>query len=132
MGENFKTAAAKLLEQHAAKKWGKRLPVQVRAQDSDKSTVSESLVIQSGRQPESIIHNIHLEDEDEIQEVSGLRTTLLSYCNNSLVIFLALFGCAITVFLVPETIIGYAGNVVVGLVAGAVMGIVIAREMGSR
>lgn len=90
---DFKNAAAKLLAQHAAK-------INAEAEQPTSMPASTTIPVREAR----------------------LETTVPVAAKASVNWYVALglpvLGCAITVLLLPETIVGVAGNAVVGMLTG--------------
>lgn len=99
---DFKTAAAKLLAQHAAK-----IRVTATAATVDNNTKNTSILT-----PLS---------ENYTVAPFSLQVKIL------ITLSLVLLGCAIMVFLVPETIFGIAGNIGFGILSGVILGAIFTR-----
>jgi uncharacterized RDD family membrane protein YckC len=106
---NFKTAAAKLLAQHAAKK-----------ENPLTNSTSAPSVEPVPTMPS--VRTYHPSARSAGSELAPL-------VRGAAIPVLAVLGCAIMVFLVPETIFGLWFNVLFGLVSGAVFGYIIVREL---
>ncbi len=105
---DFKTAAAKLLAQHSAKK-KENLPP--RSVHNEQQTASSATFSQESGRRES------------------LGPELAPLVRGAAIPVLAALGCAIMVFLVPETIFGMWFNIVFGLLVGGAFGVIIVREL---
>lgn len=118
--DDFKNAAAKLLAQHSAKTKKQTAPM-------PSITRSEAAPVVTAPVPSQPEQRITLVDVPEWEDAYPQREQH-SWVKLYILAGLALFGCAVMVFLVPETIFGIAGNAVVGIVTGAGLGLIINRE----
>ncbi len=113
----FKTAAAKLLAQHTAKMQHPAPPPSPPKYDPPKPAslpAHTSTVTQRDVSTQRKIANV---------PSPGLSAKLF------IKLLAALMGCAIMVFLVPETIFGITFNIVFGAAAGAILGHLIIKDM---
>lgn len=107
---NFKTAAAKLLAQHSARrKESPAPPVSIPV------PTRQQVVIAAERSPQ--------------RRASSAGTELSSVVKGTAIPGLAVLGGIIMVFLVPETIFGMWFNGVFGITVGAFFGYMLIREL---
>ena len=109
---DFKTAAAKLLAQHSAKKKGTPSPAHPEKQQAhiEQQQVSPAM------------HNNY-------RSMGSAGSELRSLLKGTAIPVLATLGCIIMVFLVPETIFGMWFNGIFGIAAGALFGFIIIRQL---
>lgn len=115
---DFKNAAAKLLAQHAGKTKKKAEPLPAAGSQANPPGG------QPERRPVTAVFLPEYEEDNYAVYEPAPQSRLKLY----ILFGLALLGCCIMVFLVPETIFGLAGNAVVGAVFGAGLGWLINRE----
>lgn len=110
---DFKTAAAKLLAQHTAKM---QQPAPHKFDPPKPSSPPTCTVT-------TPIRDIHPPRRIASVSSPGLSTKLF------IKLLTALLGCAIMVFLVPETIFGIAFNIIFGVAGGAIFGHLIVKDI---
>ena len=115
---DFKNAAAKLLAQHA----------KINPKSSASTVAKEIKPVPIVSQPvRSSVTAVYLPEPPE-EDYAVYQPEPQGRVKVYLLFGLALLGCSIMVFLVPETIFGLTGNAVVGAVFGAGLGWLINRE----
>lgn len=127
--DKFKTAAAKLLAQHAAKQENKPLP-----KPSDPMEDTVPVPAQPSRNLDLIWQNKINETPSFIPEPTVavvnpyVRSSSFSFYKISMVLLHAAIGCGLMFELVPPIIIfGITGNIAIGMVAGSIFGLIIAN-----
>lgn len=120
--DDFKNAAAKLLAQHAytVKKADGSLPAAINNEADSKPVVSSVLIPQR----ETPVNLPEPKDTD----YSFCEPQRDNWFKRGSLVGLALLGCAVMVFLIPETIFGLIGNAIIGIVSGVGLGWIINRE----
>lgn len=140
MKHDFKTAAAKLLAQHPAQTLQDGSEGQSKKEEKPKATIVTMPVRETPPEAGSIpasaeeriafpqLHQLADDDEASVRQAAEYQDPRRGM-KNTIMVSLIVITTAVMVLAVPTTIIGIAGNILVGILAGGSLGWIINREL---